>query len=128
MLYVLLYDFIICCATFNIFCSYMIFLPVVQQSNKVSGQVVSNITQLSVPHTKFPSQSESLSQSPSPRAHGDEEVQQLASFWLASQDSKTSQKIENRIMIMTFYTLLSDFCCHFNIKAVKIFCSYLNFT
>ena len=73
-----------------------------QQSKAESGQAVVNMLQLSVPHTKFPLQSESLSQSPSPRAHGDEEVQQLASFLLASQESKTSKMIKDKIMIMIF--------------------------
>ena len=84
-----LYDFIICCATFNIFCSYMIFLPVVQQSNAESVQVVSKSLQLSVPHTKLPEQSISASQSPQPWAHGNEEEQQLQSSWLASQSEVT---------------------------------------
>ena len=68
----------------------MIVLPVVQQSKEESVQAVSKSLQLSVPHTKSPAQSVSLSQSPQPWGHGNEEEQQLQSSALASQSEVTN--------------------------------------
>ena len=66
-------------------------LPVVQQFPP--DQVVSKFLQLFVPHTKSPSQSESLSQFPSPKEHLFEDVQQSESSVAALQTvSKRSQK------------------------------------
>ena len=53
------------------------------------AQEVSKSLQLSVPHTKLPKHSESLSQSPSPMEQGYESVQQPESSAFASQPEVT---------------------------------------